>query len=91
MSKQSRPKPPEDLQAGAGVPDRDRRKFELVDHELVSLKEACRTIDLLDSLQAAINRDGPLQRWGEGSRAILRRPTHRIALARLFGLAGYSR
>jgi hypothetical protein len=37
----------------------------------VILNEACRTIDLLDSLQAAIDRDGPLQRWGEGARAIL--------------------
>jgi hypothetical protein len=59
----------------------------------VSLKEACRTIDLLDSLQAAIDRDGPLQRWGEGSRAILRRPScatpHRASEA--VGLAGYSR
>jgi len=34
----------------------------------VILKEAYRTIDLL----TAFDRDGPLQRWGEGSRAILR-------------------
>jgi hypothetical protein len=62
MSKQSRPRPPNGLQAGGqafwtAIVD----KLELVDYELVILKEACRTIDLLDSLQAAIDRDGLLQ------------------------------
>jgi hypothetical protein len=64
-------------------------KFELNDHELVILKEACRTIDLLDSLQAAIDQDGPLQPWGEGSRAHPAAPElrqHRIALARLLSV-----
>ena len=48
----------------------------------MSLKEACRTIDLLDSLQAAIDRDGLLQRWGEGSRAILPRPSYASTASR---------
>jgi len=38
--------------------------FELADHELILLREAARTIDLLDVLQVAIDHDGPLQRWG---------------------------
>jgi hypothetical protein len=92
MTRPRRLAPPEGLQAGGqefwtAIID----KFALVDHELVILKEACRTIDLLDSLQAAIDRDGPLQRWGEGSRAHPAAPElrqHRIALARLVATLG---
>jgi hypothetical protein len=66
-------------------------EFELVDHELVILKEACRTIDLLDSLQGALDSDGPLQSWGEGVRqhpAVPATRDHRIALARLLAALG---
>jgi hypothetical protein len=65
--------------------------FELADHELILLREAARTIDLLDVLQVAIDHDGPLQRWGEGSRAHPAGPElrqHRIALARLLAAMG---
>ena len=66
-------------------------EYELADHELVILKEACRTIDLLDSLQAALDSDGPLQSWGEGVRqhpAVPASRDHRIALARLLAALG---
>jgi hypothetical protein len=64
-------------------------KFELNDHELLVLREACRTVDLLDTLQAAIDEDGPLQRWGEGSKAhpaAVEVRQHRVTLARLLGV-----
>jgi hypothetical protein len=84
--------PPEGLQAdGRSFWEAILEKFELAEHELVILKEACRPIDLLDSLQAAIDQDGPLQRWGEGSRAYPAAPElrqHRIALARLLASLG---
>jgi hypothetical protein len=87
-----RPPAPTGLQAGGRAFWRAIvSEFELVDHELVILKEACRTIDLLDSLQAAIDADGPLQPWGDGLRqhpAVPATRDHRIALARLLAALG---
>jgi hypothetical protein len=57
----------------------------------VILTGACRTIDLLDNLQMIIDRDRPLQRWGEDSRSHPAMPEsrqHRIALARLLAALG---
>jgi hypothetical protein len=92
MTKPRRPEPPEGLQpAGAAFWRAILEKFELVDHEMVILKEACRTIDLLGELQAAVDRDGPLQRWGEGSRshpAVPELRQHRLVLGRLLATLG---
>ena len=65
--------------------------FELAEHEQIMLKEACRTVDLLDQLQALIDRDGPVLPWGEGTRAnpaAVEARQHRIALARLVASIG---
>lgn len=34
--------------------------FELDEHEVTLLVQACRTVDLIDELQAAVDRDGPM-------------------------------
>jgi hypothetical protein len=61
VSRARGPEPPSGLQAGGrSFWEAILGKFELVDHELMILKEACRTIVLLDTLQAAIDQDGPL-------------------------------
>jgi hypothetical protein len=92
MSRARRLEPPEGLQVGGrSFWEAILEKFELVEHELVILKEACRTIDLLDSLQAIIDRDGPVLPWGDGSRAHpagVELRQHRIALARLLASLG---
>jgi hypothetical protein len=43
--------------------------YELAEHERALLVEACRTIDLLDRLDAAVRRDGPLIDTPQGLRA----------------------
>jgi hypothetical protein len=61
-------------------------KFELDDHDFVILREVCRTIDLLDSLQVLIERDGAVLKWGDGVRAnpaVSELRQHRLVLARL--------
>ena len=65
--------------------------FELAEHEQVILHEACRTVDLLNALQALIDKGGPLLPWGDGSRAhpaAVEARQHRIALARLIASLG---
>jgi hypothetical protein len=60
--------------------------FELDEHETVLLVEAVRTVDLLDDLQAAVRRDGPLIDSPQGPRAhpaVVEARQQRIALARL--------
>jgi hypothetical protein len=81
------PMPPDCLQAsGRAFWVATVDKYELVEHELLILKEACHTVDLLDVLQASVDRDGPVLPWGAGVRANpatseLRQ--HRLVLARL--------
>jgi hypothetical protein len=92
MTRARRPDAPEGLRAGGeafwtAIVD----QFELHPHELVLLREAARTIDLLDALQAAIDQDGVLQPWGEGVRqhpAVPAVRDHRVALARLLASLG---
>ena len=43
--------------------------FELEEHELGMLREACRTADAIDGLQAAVDRDGVLNVSSQGLRA----------------------
>jgi hypothetical protein len=61
-------------------------EFELAQHELAILLEACRTVDLLDMLQAEIEELGPVSPWDAGVRAnpaAVEARQHRITLARL--------
>ena len=60
--------------------------FELDEHELVLLLQACRTADLLDELAAAVRRDGALVEGPQGQRAhpaAVEARQQRIVLARL--------
>src|SRR4051794_1234770 len=65
---------------------------DLEPHELALLTEACRTIDLLDQLEAAIAAaDGLTMPWGEGVRlhpAVPEVRAQRVALARLVAALG---
>ncbi len=60
--------------------------YELDEHEARLLLEACRTVDLLDLLEAAVRRDGPLVSSPQGERAhpaAVEARQQRITLARL--------
>lgn len=84
------PKPPAPPE---GTRDGGRRlwssvlaEFELDEHELALLREAVRTVDLLDDLAAAVGRDGPLVESPQGVKAhpaAVEARQQRIALARL--------
>ena len=81
------PKPP------AGVRAPGRRLwlsvvdgFELDEHELALLREAARTVDLLDQLDRRVRDDGPIVSSPQGDRAhpaAVEARQQRIALARL--------
>jgi len=61
-------------------------EYDLDEHERAMLLEACRTIDVLDQLDAAVRRDGPLVESPQGTRAhpaAVEARQQRIALARL--------
>lgn len=60
--------------------------YHLDEHEAALLVEACRTVDLLGRLDAAVRRDGPLVDSTQGTRAhpaAVEARQQRIALARL--------
>jgi len=60
--------------------------YELEEHERVQLLEACRTVDLLNVLDAAVLRDGGLIRTSQGlvaHPAAKEARQQRIALARM--------
>lgn len=60
--------------------------FDLEEHELALLVEAVRTVDLLDQLDAAVKRDGPLVDSPQGVKAhpaAVEARQQKIALARL--------
>lgn len=60
--------------------------WELDEHELSLLREACRTVDLLERLDARVRRDGPVIDGPQGQRAhpaAVEARQQRIALARL--------
>jgi hypothetical protein len=61
-------------------------KYELEEHELLLLREAVRTVDALDALEARVAADGPLLASSQGERAhpaLVEARQQRIALARL--------
>src|SRR5215218_5682037 len=60
--------------------------YDLEEHERALLVEACRTVDLLDKLDAEVRRDGPTIDSSQGLRAhpaATEARQQRIALARL--------
>jgi hypothetical protein len=60
--------------------------YVLDEHESRLLLEACRTVDLLDGLEEAVRRDGPLLSSPQGQRAhpaAVEARQQRITLARL--------
>jgi hypothetical protein len=62
------------------------KDYVLDEHERRLLLEACRTVDLLDRLEAAVRRDGPLVSSPQGERAhpaAVEARQQRITLARL--------
>ncbi len=62
-------------------------EYELEEHELLLLREAVRTADVLDDLALLVARDGALIASSQGDRAhpaLTEARQQRIALARLF-------
>ena len=60
--------------------------FDLDQHELTLLREACRTADSLDALQARLDNDGVMSHSSQGTRvhpALVELRQQRIAFARL--------
>ena len=58
-------------------------EYELEEHEMSLFREATRTVDVLDSLDVAVRRDGPLTPDGKAHPALVEARQQRIALARL--------
>ena len=61
--------------------------FELTEPETAVLREACRTADSIDALQAIVDDEGPMSTSSQGVRvhpALVELRQQRIALARLF-------
>lgn len=81
------PAVPRGLKAtGRGLWNSTVREFELDEHDLGLLREACRTADALDALQAALDRDGVLDESPQGRRAhpaLVELRQQRICFARL--------
>lgn len=81
-------RPPPGLKAGGKSLWRATTSaFEMSEHELLVLREACRTVDSLDDLQAQLDTDGLMSSSSQGDRvhpALVELRQQRIALARLF-------
>ena len=81
------PSPPEGTRApGRRLWSSIVTEFELDEHEAALLVEAVRTVDLLDLLDAAVRRDGPMVDSPQGLKAhpaAVEARQQRIALARL--------
>ena len=60
-------------------------KYDLEQHETALLTEACRTVDQLDELAAAVARDGALLGGAKVHPGLVEARQLRIALARLLG------
>lgn len=61
--------------------------FELSEHEVAVLREACRTADSIDTLQAQVDADGVMSESSQGVRvhpALVELRQQRVTLARLF-------
>lgn len=65
--------------------------FDLDEHELALLREACRTLDSLDALQAAVDQDGVVVESPQGVKAhpaLVEVRQQRITYARLIAQLG---
>src|SRR4051812_23522988 len=84
----SPPRPPSGLRAsGRALWRAVLADFELAKHEEAVLREACRTADSLDDLQALLEAEGLTSETSQGRRvhpALVELRQQRIALARLF-------
>ena len=72
--------------SGAGLWTSVTNQFELEAHEQKLLREACRTTDSIDALQAAVDRDGVLSTSPQGLRAhpgLVELRQQRMALTKL--------
>ncbi len=72
--------------AGTALWDAVAGVLGLDEHEAVALRELCRTADVLDDLQAVVDRDGPLQDSPHGQKAhpaLTELRAQRITYARL--------
>ena len=61
-------------------------EFDLDPHELTTLREVCRTVDAIDSLQAVVDRDGVMNESAQGARAhpaLVELRQQRLALTKL--------
>ncbi len=87
MSAASKPKPPTGTKASGRRLWRSLVDgFELEEHELVLLREAVRTVDLLDALAEIVATEGPMIDSPQGRRthaALVEARQLKIALARL--------
>ena len=87
MSRSDVPKaPPETRAPGRRLWESVTTDYDLDEHEVVLLIEAVRTVDMLDVLDVAVRRDGPLLEGPQGTRAhpaAVEARQQRIALARL--------
>lgn len=64
------PKPPAGLRtSGRSLWCAVLDDFELDEHETLLLREACRTADSLDALQAVLDAEGPMAQSSQGIRA----------------------
>jgi hypothetical protein len=81
------PRPPSGTgKAGAALWAAVLDEYELEEHEELLLREAVRTVDALDALEARVAADGPLLASSQGERAhpaLVEARQQRIALARL--------
>jgi phage terminase small subunit len=81
------PKPPSELRrSGKRLWSSVVEHFDLDEHERAMLLEACRSVDLLDQLDAAVRRDGPMVDSPQGQKAhpaAVEARQQKIALARL--------
>lgn len=87
MSTPTKRPPPEGLAAaGTALWANVTSVLGLDEHEALSLRELCRTVDVLDELQAVVARDGVLLDSSQGMRAhpaLVELRQQRIAYARL--------
>lgn len=84
---ESPPRPPSGLRlTGRALWRAVLRDFDLDEHERTILREACRTADTLDDLQAALTNDGVMGESSQGSRvhpALVELRQQRVTFARL--------
>ncbi len=83
----NKPRPPRGTgKAGAGLWRAVLDEYELEEHELLLLREAVRTADVLDELAARVAQDGAIVGSSQGDRAhpaLVEARQQRIALARI--------